>query len=241
MKTNLSKIFRYVLITFLNILCIFVIQYYINTTKSISKSLSDLQIAIFISNFTENSEDDIISKINNYNKLVVIELISSKNTDKFLEINPELADIIPKETIDFPSFVLANNVCVGNIVELEQLKEELLQNDFVEDIVYDQNAYSMFFSYQELMNKYKKIFSLIFYILVFLFLLKLLFFLIKNLYKDIFFEILFGIILGFCSYSIICLVTIFYQSNIFILNWQVLYFLVPLSSMISLLTKESNV
>lgn len=241
MKTNLSKIFRYILITFLNILCIFVIQYYINTTKSISKSLSDLQIAIFISNFTENSEDDILSKINSCNKLTVMEFISSKNTDKFLEINPELSDIIPKESIDFPSFVLAKNVSVGNLIELEQLKEGLLQNDFVEDVVYDQKAYSMFFNYQELMNKYKKLFSLIFYILIFIFLLKLLFFLIKNLYKDIFFEIFFGIILGFCSYSIICLVTIFHQSNIFILNWQVLYFLVPLSSMITLLTKESNV
>ena len=244
MKINLSKIFRYILIILINILFVFALQYYINLQAKISSSLSDLQIAIFFDNSNLDSDNDneenVISKISSNNKLKNIEIVNSTDLDKFSEINSELDNVIPKESINFPNFILANIVNINNINDLENLKKEILNIEEVEDFVYDQKAYKMFFDHKQLLNKYKKIFKLIFVTTIFLFILKLLFFMIKSLYKDILLEIVYGLLIGLVSYAIICLAPIFHQDNIFILNGQILYIIVPLSSMFTLLTKESN-
>lgn len=240
MKINLSKIFRYILITTLNILCILMLQYYINIESNISKSLSNLKIAIFVNNSVENNEENIILAISSYNKFKSIEYIDSKNTDGFIKINPELDSVIPKETVSFPSFILINSNSINNLNELETIKNDILNLEFVEDVVYDQKAFSMFFDNQELVCKYKEVFKISFYVIIFIFILKFLFFLVKALYKIILFELCGGILLGLCAYALICLITIFNQDNIFILSGQVLYIVVPLSLMVTLLTKESN-
>ncbi len=240
MKINLSKFFRYILIILVNILCIFILQYYINLQLDISHSLSNLKIAIFLNN-SDNTEEEILDKISSINIFTNIDFINSEDNGKFAEINPELNDIIPKEEISFPSFLLVNSNNINNIEELKKIKEDLLTCDFIDDVVYDQKAYKMFFDNKELLYQYKQVFKIIFYTIIFLFVLKLLFFLIKNLYKDIMFEIGSGILLGIFAYMLICLVTIFNQNIIFILNWQILYILVPFSFMLTLLTKESNV
>ncbi|MBO7431287.1 MAG: hypothetical protein J6U02_00125 [Elusimicrobia bacterium] len=254
MKINLSKIFRYILIILVNILCIFVLQYYVNLQTTVSKSLSDLKIAIFFDNSgletntntetdvdTDNDNDnDVVSKISSNNKLKDIEIINSTDFDKFSEINSELDNTIPKESVSFPDFILANIINVNSINELESLKKEILSIEKVEDFVYDQKAYKMFFDNKQLLNKYEKIFKYIFFATILLFIMKFLFFMIKGLYKDTCLEIVSGLLLCLAAYAVICLVTIFYQDNIFILNGQILYILVPFSSMVTLLTKESN-
>lgn len=246
MKINLSKIFRYILILLINILCIFVLQYYINLQTNISNSLADLQIAIFFDNSgldtdnDGNNEEDVVSKVSSNNKLKNIEIVNSTDSDKFAEINPEVDDVVPKEAIKFPNFILANIKDINNINELEILKNEILNIEKVEDFVYDQKAYKIFFDNKILLNKYKEIFKVIFFVIIFLFILKLLFFIIKNLYRDIVSEIIGGLLIGFVAYAIICLVPMFNQDNIFILSGQVLYILIPFSSMFTLLTKESN-
>ncbi|MBR3627646.1 MAG: hypothetical protein IKN42_02225 [Elusimicrobia bacterium] len=244
MKINLSGIFRYILIILINILCIFVLQYYINLQTKVSSSLSDLKIAIFFDdsglNTETDNEENIISKISSNNKLKNTEVINSTDSDKFTEINPELDNYIPKEEINFPDFILANITDINDMGELENLKNEILSFENVEDFVYDQKAYKMFFDYKHLLNKYKKIFKIIFIVIIFLFVLKLVFFMIKNLYKDILLEIGCGLLMGLVAYAIICLAPTFHQDNIFILSGQVLYILIPFSSMFTLLTKESN-
>ena len=171
MKINLSKIFRYILIILVNILCIFVLQYYVNLQTTVSKSLSDLKIAIFFDNSgletntntetdvdTDNDNDndnDVVSKISSNNKLKDIEIINSTDFDKFSEINSELDNTIPKESVSFPDFILANIINVNSINELESLKKEILSIEKVEDFVYDQKAYKMFFDNKQLLNKYE--------------------------------------------------------------------------------------
>ena len=256
MKINLSKIFRYILIILISILCIFVLQYYVNLQTNISESLSNLKIAIFFDNSgsnmlgadvdtetitnTDNDNNNVISKISSNKKIKNIEIINSTDFDKFAEINYELDDTIPKDSILFPDFILANITNVNSINELENLKNEILNIEKVEDFVYDQKAYKMFFDNKKLLNKYKKIFKYIFFITIVLFIMKFLFFMIKGLYKDTFLEITCGLLLGLIAYALICLTTIFYQDNIFVLNGQILYILIPFSSMVTLLTKESN-
>ena len=240
MKINLSKIFRYCLLLLINILCIFVLQYYVNLQTNISNSLSKLKIAIFVNVSEENTQENILSKISDYNMFTSVDMITSENQDKFAQINPELDDVVPKESMIFPAFILVNDNKINSKKELNKIKEDLLALDFVDDVVFDQKAYTMFFETKELLNQYKSIFKVVFCIIIFLFVLKLLFFLIKELYKVIMKEIGSGIILGVLSYMIICLITVFNQDPVFILNWQILYVLIPLSFMFTLLTKESN-
>lgn len=240
MKINLSKIFRYCLLLLINILCIFVLQYYVNLQTNISNSLSKLKIAIFVNVSEENTQENILSKISDYNMFTSVDMITSENQDKFAQINPELDDVVPKESMIFPAFILVNDNKINSKKELNKIKEDLLALDFVDDVVFDQKAYTMFFETKELLNQYKSIFKVVFCIIIFLFVLKLLFFLIKELYKVIMKEIGSGIILGILSYMIICLITVFNQDPVFILNWQILYVLIPLSFMFTLLTKESN-
>ena len=257
MKINLSKIFRYILIILINTLCIFVLQYYVNLQTNITKSLSDLKTAIFFDNSgwnsvtdsdteseadTENTDkdNDVVSKISSNSKLKNIEIINSTDFDKFAEINSELDNSIPKESVSFPDFMLVNITDVNSIAEMENLKREILNIEKVEDFVYDQTAYKMFFDDKRLLSKYQKIFKYIFFITIILFVMKFLFFMIKGLYKDTCLEIVCGLLLSLAAYALICLTTIFYQDNIFVLNGQILYILVPFSSMVTLLTKESN-
>ena len=241
MKINLSKILRYSLITAVNILCILVLQYYINLQSDISKSLSNLKIAIFINESEEHPQDEIISSISNYGKFTNMELVSSEDSARFNDINPELETVVPNEAMVFPSFVLANGVNINSLDELKSIKIDLVNLEFIEDVVYDQKAYKMFFDNRILLNRYKKVFKIVFYLIIVIFFLKFLFYILKTLYKDILFEMSCGILLGLCAYAIICLITIFNQNNIFMLSGQVLYILIPLSSMVTLVTKESNV
>ena len=241
MKINLSKILRYSLITAVNILCILVLQYYINLQSDISKSLSNLKIAIFINESEEHPQDEIISSISNYGKFTNMELVSSEDSARFNDINPELETVVPNEAMVFPSFVLANGVNINSLDELKSIKIDLVNLEFIEDVVYDQKAYKMFFDNRILLNRYKKVFKIVFYLIIVIFFLKFLFYILKTLYKDILFEMSCGILLGLCAYAIICLITIFNQNNIFMLSGQVLYVLIPLSSMVTLVTKESNV
>lgn len=241
MKINLSKILRYFLIISINILFIFVIQYYINLQSNISKSLSELKIALFVDSSSEKAEEDILSEMAEYTKLKNIEFVNYYDSEKFSKINPELENTIAKDAILFPSFMLANTVDIDTFAELKNLKEDLLNLEFINDVVYDAKAYKMFFDNRILLNKYNDIFRIIFYVIIVIFFLKFLFYILKGLYKDILFEMCCGILLGLAAYALICLVTIFNQNNIFMLSGQILYILIPLSSMITLVTKESNV
>ena len=72
MIINLSKILRYLLIILLNILCIFVIQYYLNTQKNLTDSLSKLRITIFINSNIEKTNKEIVEQLTN-NKFSIID------------------------------------------------------------------------------------------------------------------------------------------------------------------------
>ena len=161
MKINLSKILRYILIVLINISFIFVLQYYLNSQTNINKSLSDLKIAMFIDSSSEKTEDDILSEMLKYKKLKSVEFVNSYDDDKFSKINPELETVVPEDAIIFPSFMLVNITDMNSLSELENLKKELLNTDFINDIVYDQKAYKMFFDNKILLNRYNKIFRVI--------------------------------------------------------------------------------
>ena len=240
MIINLSKILRYLLIILLNVLCIFVIQYYLNTQKNLTDSLSKLRITIFINSNIEKSNKDILEQLTN-NKFSVIDIFDLQSKDKFLEITPELENIIDNDFVSFPKFITADNVLVQSVEEMEQLKSEILKIEFVEDFIYDEKAYRKFCDNKKLLNDYQKIFYYCFIFLCTIFAVKFIFYILKCFYRDICFEFLSGLILCLLACAIICLIApLFNKNQIFIIDWQVLYIVAPISFMVTLLTKETN-
>lgn len=240
-KINLSKILRYLLIVLLNLFCVFVVQYYLNTQKSLTKSLSNLQITIFINSNLEKANEEILEHLAN-NKFSIVGIFDFQSKDKFLEITPELENVINNDFMTFPKFVIVNNVLVNSVEEMEQLKKEILQIEFVEDFIYDKKVYKMFCDNKKLLNSYKEIFYYCFIVVCMIFVIKFIFYILKGFYKEVCFELSSGLVLGLLACALICLsAPLFNQNQIFILDWQVLYIVVPLSFMTTLLTKESNV
>ena len=241
MIINLSKILRYLLIILLNILCIFVIQYYLNTQKNLTDSLSKLRITIFINSNIEKTNKEIVEQLTN-NKFSIIDIFDLQSRDKFLEITPELESIVNDDFVSFPKFIIADNVLVKSIEEMEQLKSEILKIEFVEDFIYDEKAYRMFCDNKKLLNDYQKIFYYCFIFLCTIFVIKFIFYILKCFYSDIFVEFLNGFVLCLLACAIICLIApLFNKNQIFIIDWQILYIIAPISFMVTLLTKETNV
>ena len=63
-------------------------QYYINLQANISKSLSELKIAMFIDNSSEKTSEDILSEMMKYTKLENVDFVNYYDSEKFSQINP---------------------------------------------------------------------------------------------------------------------------------------------------------
>lgn len=242
MKINFSKTLKFFLITILNIFIIFVVQFYFNMNANIDKYNSDLKIALFVNAKTEQSKEDIITKLKDYNKFDIVEYIDADSFEKFASSNPELAEFVPKENFVMPAFILVNNVKVKNLSELERLQKEFTDIDFIDEVICDIPAYKLFFKYKNLFETYRDLFTMLFLIITVMLILKILLFAIKGLIGELFFETGLGILASLLAYAAICFALIAYpENNIFVLDYHILYVVVSLSVMINLITKETNV
>lgn len=242
MKMNFSGILKFFLVTIINIFIIFVVQFYFNMCGNFDKYGSDLKISLFVSKNSSEEKENIISKLKDYNKFDVVEYIDADSFDKFSESNPEFSEIVPKENFVMPAFVIINNIKANNLNELKNLRKELINIDFIDDAVYDEKAYSVYFKYKNLFENYRDVFTVFFLVLTAVFVLKILLFVLKGFTKNIFVESALGILSAFFAYALMCVMLIIDTGNsIFILDWHVLYIVVPLSLMIAIITKESNV
>ena len=241
MKINFSKILKFLIVAIFDVFIIFVVQFYFNMNTNFDRLNSDLQMAIFINRNTEEAKDDIISKLAEYNKFSVVDYIDADSFNKFAEENSALAEFVPKETFTMPAFALVNNVKVKNFNELNNLKKELLEADFIDDVTYDEQAYKLLFKYKSLFSAYRDFCTMLFLVMTVILILKILLFTVKGLIKDVFLEMGFGILAALFAYIAVCLALIIDSSNsIFILDYHILYVVIPLSLMIYLVTKESN-
>ena len=73
-----------------------------------------------------------------------------------------------------------------------------------------------------------------------IFLAKLMWFCLKRSFKDILTELLFGFLISVISYVVICLFAVIGKNPILVLDWQILYLIVPLGMIISFVAKETN-
>ena len=242
MKIKLSKILKFFFITILNIFIIFVVQFYFNMNASLDKYNSDLKVALFINGDTDKTKEDIIAKLTDYNRFNVAEFVDADSFEAFANSSPELAEFVPKENFVMPAFVLANNVKVKDFSELERLQKEFIDIDFIDDVVFDVSAYKLFFKYKNLLETYRDFCTMLFLVLTVILILKVLMFAVKGWLGDVFFEAGLGILASLLAYAVMCVALVAYpDNNIFALDYHILYIVIPLSIMINLITKESNV
>lgn len=238
---NISRIFRLSFIFVLMLFFIVISQYYVNYKKDLIQLNNELKIAIFIKDDIEKTQEEIVEAVKELNYLNVVEYIDSQTAfDKAAELNPELLEIFSQEEIRYPAYILANKPKAKNIKELENIKNEIKLLDFVEDVAYDKKAYSLLFDNLNSFLKYKKIFECLFVFGFIIFLIKLILFCLKGSFKDIVTELIFGFFVPVLAYVVICLFAIISKNPILILDWQILYLILPLGMIISFVAKETN-
>ena len=217
-------------------------QYYVNCNNNLECLNENLKIAIFIKNNIEISSQEIIDKLNELNFLNVLEYIDSQNSyNKAVELSPELSEIFSQEEIHYPAYILANKPKANDIKMLENIKTELKLLEFVDDVSYDKKAYSLFFENLKLFYQYKKVLLILAIFCFMIFLLKLIWLCLKKNYRAILYDLAFGCIISLLAYVFICLLAIINKNPIFILNWQILYVILPLGMIMSFVMKETNV
>ncbi len=239
---NISKIFRLSFIFVVMLFFIMISQYYVNCGNDLKSLNEDLKIAIFIKNNIEISSQEIIDKLKELNYFNILEYVDTQNSyNKAVELSPELSEIFSQEEVHYPAYILANKPNVNDIKTLENIKTELKLLDFVDDVSYDKKAYNLLFENLKLFYQYKKILLVILILVFIIFVLKLTWFCLKRSFKSILSDLILGFIIALVAYVFICLLAVISKNSIFILNWHILYLILPLGMIMSFVTKETNV
>lgn len=220
---------------------VLVSQYYVNCINSLKQLNEDLKIAIFIKDNIELSSQEIVDKLNELNYVNILEYIDNQTAyNKAVELSPELSEIFSQEEIHYPAYILTNKPNANDIKTLENIKAELKLLEFVDDVSYDKKAYSLFFENLNLVYQYKKILIIIFIAGFVIFVLKFILFCLKKSFKTILSDLAFGFIISILAYVFVCLLAIINKSSVFVLDWHILYLILPLGMIMSFITKETN-
>ena len=238
---NISKVFRLSFVFIIMLFFVMISQYYVNCSSNLKHLNEDLKIAVFIKNNIEISSQEIIDKLNELNFLNILEYVDSqKSYSKAVELSPELSEIFSQEEIHYPAYVLANKPKANDIKMLENIKTELKLLEFVDDVSYDKKAYDLFFKNLKLLCQYNKVLLILAIFCFIIFLLKLIWFCLKKNFKAILSDLAFGCVISLLAYVFICLLAVINKNPIFILNWQILYIILPLGMIMSFVMKETN-
>lgn len=239
MTINISKILKIIMLICLSMVLCLIAQYYLNLKSDNLKMAEDLKIAVFVNG--EFDKDTAISEINKFFNFNVADYADAERSyDVAAELNPELENIVPDDTVSYPCYVLLNNVSAVNMQQLEEINKEILSLPFVIDTAYDAKGFSLFYRNINILSEYEKIFYAISFFIGIIFLIKVMLFILKKKFKELIFEILYGFFSSLCGYVIICVLSAANHNNIFFLDWHILPFIVSLGAVISFMMKESN-
>jgi len=241
-KIKLSLIFKLFAVTVISMVFALSLKYYNYCEFYLQQFKQDLTAVIILNDGIE----DIDSVINGFKENTNFKFIDfvDKNSaySKALETSPDLANIMPNDNKTyFPDYVVINEINAVNKQQLETIKGDLVSSDTVKDVLYDDKAFSIYFKQLDIFVFFKNFFSYIILILSILFLVKAVLYTISKKYLIIMYEILYGFSSAFAGYVIICLLASLTKNNFFVLNWHLLFFILPFGAILTFLTKEANV
>ena len=241
-KIKISFIFKLITVAVLSCAFVLAVKYYKYCESSLKQLHGDLTAVIILNDNPENSQT-IVSAFKEMPNFNFLEFTDKQTAySKALETSPDLANIMPNDDKSyFPDYITVNEINVKNKTELEALREQLISSDTVNNVLYDDKAFSLYFKELDIFNFFKNFLSYIFFILMVLFFAKTVLYVMTKKYLIVLYEFLYGIIASFCGYITICILASITGNPFFILEWNLLLYVIPFGIVLSFMTKQANV
>lgn len=241
-KLKLSLIFKLLAVTVISMVFALSLKYYNYCKFNLQQFRQDLTAVIILNDGIEDI-DSIINAFKENTDFKFIDFVDKNSAySKALETSPDLANIMPNDNKTyFPDYIVINEINVVNKQQLEAVKEKLISSDTVKEVLYDDKAFDIYFKQLDIFVFFKNFFSYIILILTIIFVIKAVLYIISKKHLIIIYEILYGISAAFTGYIIICLLASLTKNNFFVLDWNLLIFILPFGAVLTFLTKESNV
>jgi len=241
-KINISLIFKIITVVVLSIVFALLVKYYLYYQLDLQQLHNDLNAVIILNDNIEELEN-VVENFKENSNFNFIEFTDKHAAyAKALETSPDLANIMPNDNKSyFPDYITVNELNAKNRTELESIKQQLISSDTVKDVLYDDKAFELYFKKLDIFNFFRKFLSYIVLIIAILFLVKIVLFVLTKKYLIVLYEVLYGIIAAFLGYVIICILASITDNPFFILNWNLLLYVLPFGAVLTFMTKQANV
>lgn len=241
-KINISLIFKILTVIVLSVVFALIVKFYQYFQLNLQQLHSDLTAIIILNDNIEELE----SVVNNFKENLNFNFIEFTDKQsaytKALETSPDLANIMPNDNKSyFPDYITVNELNARNRTELETIKQQLISSDTVKDVLYDDKAFELYFKDLDIFNFFRNFLSYIILSIVVLFVVKIILYMMAKKYLIVLYEILYGIISSFLGYVIVCILASITANPFFVLNWNVLLYILPFGIVLTFMTKQANV
>lgn len=240
-KIKLSLVSKILFICIIAVFSALLIKYYNDVKLNLKQMSQDLHLIIFLNDKVE-SKDVVVSGLESLNYFNVVEYIDKEMSyQRALALNPRLSADIEVESKYYPEYIIANELKIKDIGQFNNIKEQISFLEYVSEIGYDKKGFEAYIETMEMLSMYEKIFTNLALIVLVLFVIKTTLYIMNGKLLIVSIEILYGALASIIGYTAIAIVASISYQEIFILDWHMLFVLIPLGSAISFMTKESNV
>lgn len=240
-KIKISLVSKILFICIVVVFSALLIKYYNDLKLNLKQMSRDLHLVIFLNDKVE-SRDVLVSGLESLNYFNVLEYVDKETSYKrAMELNPGLLKDVEIESKYYPAYIIANELAIKDTGDFYDIKEQVSLLEYVSEVSYDEKGFGSYIETLENLSTYEKIFTNLALILFILFVIKATLYIIKGKLLIVSTEILYGSLGSVIGYASICIVVSISYREIFMLDWNMLFVLIPLGSAISFMTKESNV
>ncbi|GAB1401421.1 hypothetical protein MASR1M68_03320 [Elusimicrobiota bacterium] len=240
-KIKISLVSKILFICIVAVFSAMLIKYYNDFKLNLKQMSQDLHFVIFLNDKVE-SKDVLVSGLESLNCFNVLEYVDKETSYKrAMELNPGLLKDVEPERKYYPAYIIANELAIKNTDQFNDIKEQLSLLEYVSETVYDEKGFDKYIETVEMISIYEKIFTNLALIIFVLFVMKATLYIMNGKLLIVSMEILYGALGSVIGYTAICIVASISYREIFMLDWNMLFVLIPLGSAISFMTKESNV
>jgi len=240
-KIRLSFISKILFICLISVFFTFLFKYYIDLNVGLKNMSHELKYVIFLNDKAEN-KDVVVAGLESLKYFNVSEYVDKETSySRAAALNPSLSAGITIDNKYYPAYIIATEVAVKNSAQFSEMNDKISQLEYVSEIGYDKKAFDSYIKSIETIAVYEKIFTNIALVIFILLIIKITLYSIKGKILIFLAEAGYGALASAMAYASIAAVTAFSHQQFFILNWRMLFVLIPLGAAVSFMTKESNV
>jgi len=240
-KIKISLVIKILFICIFTVCSALLMKYYNDVKLDLNQTSRELNFIIFLNDKVE-SKEVLTAGLESLNCFNVAEYVDKEKAyQKALALNPELLKDIELESKYYPAYAVANELKIKDRGQFNDIIVKVSGLEYVSEIGYDQKAFDLFIKTVETLSMYEKIFINLMFIVLVLFIIKATLYVIYGKVLIILTELLYGTLAALTGYASIALVASISNRQFFVLDWHMLFVLIPLGCVLSFMTKESNV